>query len=50
MRRLARLQKWSRTLLDALVGGSASREIVLGVRRRLAAFPGWPVRSIGRLA
>jgi hypothetical protein len=50
MRRLARLPKWSRTLLDALVGGGALRETLLDVRRWLAAFPGRPLRSIGRLA
>ena len=50
MRRLARLPQWSTTLLDALAGGGALREIVLDVTRWLAAFPGQPLRSIGRLA
>jgi hypothetical protein len=50
MRRMARLPKWSRTLLDALADGGTLREIVLDVRRWLAAFQGRPLRSIGRLA
>ena len=50
MRRMARLPKLSRTLLDALAGGGALREIVLDVRRWLAVFPCRPLRSIGRLA
>jgi len=43
MPRLARLPKRSRTLLDALAGRGALREILLDVRRWLAALPGQPL-------
>ena len=48
--RLARLPKWARTLLEALVGGGVPPEVLRDVRRRLAAFPGRPPRAIGRVA
>ena len=48
--RLARLPKWARTLLDALVGGGVPPEICATSGRRLAAFPGRPPRTIGRVA
>jgi len=48
--RLARLPRWARTLLDALVAGGVAPEILRDVRMRLAAFPGRPPRAIGRVA
>ena len=48
--RLARLPKWARTLLDALVGGGVPPAVLRDVRKRLAAFPGRPLRAIGRVA
>ena len=48
--RLAPLPKWSRTLLDALVGGGVPPQMLREVRRRLAAFPGRPPRAIGRVS
>jgi len=48
--RLARLPKWARMLLDALVGGGVPPEMLREVRSRLAAFPGRPLRAIGRVA
>ena len=48
--RLARLPKWARTLLDALVSGGVSPETLRDARGRLAAFPGRPRRAIGRVA
>jgi ArsR family transcriptional regulator, arsenate/arsenite/antimonite-responsive transcriptional repressor len=48
--RLARLPKWARTLLDALVSGGVPPETLRGARNRLAAFPGRPRRAIGRVA
>jgi ArsR family transcriptional regulator len=48
--RLARLPKWARALLDALVDGGVPPEVLRDVRRRLGAFPGRPVRAIGRVA
>jgi len=48
--RLARLPKWARTLLDALVSGGVPHETLRGVRGRLTAFPGRPRRAIGRVA
>jgi ArsR family transcriptional regulator, arsenate/arsenite/antimonite-responsive transcriptional repressor len=48
--RLARLPKWARALLDALVGGGVPPEVMRETRKRLAAFPGRPSRAIGRIA
>jgi ArsR family transcriptional regulator len=48
--RLARLPKWARTLLDALVSGGVAPETLRDARDRLAAFPGRPRRAIGRVA
>lgn len=48
--RLARLPRWARTLLDALVGGGVPPETLRSARSRLAAFPGRPRRAIGRVA
>ena len=48
--RLARLPKWARTLLDALVSGGVPPEVLGNARNRLAAFPGRPPRAIGRVA
>jgi ArsR family transcriptional regulator, arsenate/arsenite/antimonite-responsive transcriptional repressor len=48
--RLARLPAWAMTLLDALSGGGVPPERLRTVRRRLAAFPGRPARSVGRAA
>ena len=48
--RLARLPKWARTLLDALVDGGVPPETLRGVKSRLTAFPGRPRRAIGRVA
>ena len=48
--RLARLPKWARTLLEALVGGGVPPEVLRDVRKRLAAFPGRPPRAIGQVA
>jgi len=48
--RLARLPKWARTLLDALVSGGVPSEALRDARSRLAAFPGRPRRAIGRVA
>jgi len=48
--RLARLPKWARTLLEALVGGGVPPEVLRDVRMRLTAFPGRPLRAVGRVA
>ena len=48
--RLARLPKWARTLLDALVGGGVPAETLRDARSRLAAFSGRPRRAMGRVA
>ena len=48
--RLSRLPKWARTLLDALVDGGVPPDILREARRRLNAFPGRPLRTIGRVA
>ena len=48
--RLARLPRWARALLDALVGGGVPPEVLRDVRKRLTAFPGRPPRAIGRVA
>ena len=48
--RLGRLPAWATTLLDALVGGGVPPERLRTVRRRLAAFPGRPARTVGRAA
>ena len=48
--RLARLPKWARTLLDALVSGGVPTETLRDARSRLAAFPGRPRRAFGRVA
>ena len=48
--RLARLPKWARTLLAALVEGGVPPETLRDVRKRLTAFPGRPLRAIGRVA
>ena len=48
--RLARLPKWATKVLDALVSGGVAAEILRDARSRLAAFPGRPQRSIGRVA
>jgi ArsR family transcriptional regulator len=48
--RLARLPKWARTLLDALVSGGVPTETLRDARGRLASFPGRPRRAIGRVA
>jgi ArsR family transcriptional regulator, arsenate/arsenite/antimonite-responsive transcriptional repressor len=48
--RLARLPKWARSMLDALVGGGVPPEVLRETRKRLAAFPGRPSRAIGRIA
>ena len=48
--RLARLPKWARTLLDALVNGGVPPEVLRDVRKRLGTFPGRPLRAIGRVA
>ena len=45
--RLARLPKWARTLLDALVSGGVPLETLRDARSRLAAFPGRPRHVIG---
>ncbi len=48
--RLARLPNWARTLVDALVAGGVPPENLREVRKRLATFPGRPLRAIGRVA
>lgn len=48
--RLARLPKWARMMLDALVAGAVPLETLRDARSRLAAFPGRPRRTIGRVA
>jgi ArsR family transcriptional regulator, arsenate/arsenite/antimonite-responsive transcriptional repressor len=48
--RLARLPRWGRTLLDALVSGGVPPETLREARSRLATFPGRPLRAIGRVA
>ena len=48
--RLARLPKWARTLLDALVGGGVPPAALREARKRLASFSGRPRRAIGRAA
>jgi len=48
--RLARLPTWARTLVSALVSGGVPSEILREVRKRLTAFPGRPLRSIGCVA
>ena len=48
--RLARLPKWAGRLLEALISGGVSPEILRDARSRLAAFPDRPRRAIGRVA
>ena len=48
--RLARVPKWARTLLDAMVSGGVPPEVLRTARNRLAAFAGRPSRAIGRVA
>jgi ArsR family transcriptional regulator len=48
--RLARVPKWARTLLDAMVSGGVPPELLRTARNRLAAFAGRPSRAIGRVA
>ena len=48
--RLARLPKWGRMLLDALVDGGVPPETLRKARSRLVTFPGRPLRDIGRVA
>jgi DNA-binding transcriptional ArsR family regulator len=48
--RLVRLPRWGQTLLDALVNGGVPPTTLREVRSRLAAFPGRPLRAIGRVA
>ena len=48
--RLARLPRWAQALLEALVAGGVAPDVLRGARRRLAAFPGRPQRTVGRAA
>ena len=48
--RLSRLPAWALTLLDALVHGGVTPEVLSGARRRLAAFSGRPQRATKRVA
>ena len=48
--RLARLPKWARTLLDALVEGGVPPETLRRVKGRLNSFSGRPPRAMGRVA
>ena len=48
--RLARLPSWARTLVGALVSGGVPPAILREARKRLAAFPGRPLRAVGRVA
>jgi ArsR family transcriptional regulator, arsenate/arsenite/antimonite-responsive transcriptional repressor len=48
--RLARLPDWAKTLLDALVSGGVSPDVMNDARRRLTAFSGRPQRRLGRAA
>ena len=43
--RLARLPRWARTLLEALVGGGVPPDALRAARVRLAAFQGRPPRA-----
>jgi ArsR family transcriptional regulator len=48
--RLARLPKWARTLLEALVAGGVAPDVLRDARKRLTAFCGRPQRTMGRAA
>ena len=48
--RLARVPKWARTMLDALVEGGVPSEVLRKARGRLTAFSGRPPRTPERAA